>query len=76
MLISVYDANYLRAKEANNSAGNTHSTNAYAGVDNLRPTMPARISARLTRRPVLAGSPNNTMPSMAVPIAPTPTQTA
>src|SRR5690606_18662203 len=42
----------------------------------LRPMMPATISARLSTRPRFAGSPNSTMPRIAVPTAPTPTQTA
>src|SRR5574338_305510 len=46
------------------------------GDDSLRPTMPATISARLAMRPAVAGSPSSTMPRIAVPTAPTPTQTA
>src|SRR3546814_426953 len=38
--------------------------------------MPARIRPRLMIRPAFAGSPISTMPRMAVPTAPTPTQTA
>lgn len=48
----------------------------YAGVASFSPTMPATIRPRLTSRPALADSPNSTMPSRAVPTAPTPTQTA
>jgi hypothetical protein len=36
--------------------------------------MPATISARLSKRPAFADSPNNTMPTKAVPTAPTPIQ--
>lgn len=46
------------------------------GVASLSPTTPATISPRLNKRPGVAGSPNNTMPSTAVPTAPMPTHTA
>lgn len=48
----------------------------YAPDDSLRPTIPATMRPRLTKRPGFAGSPNSTMPRMAVPTAPTPTHTA
>ncbi len=48
----------------------------HAGVASLRPITPATINPRLTRRPVLVESPSSTMPRMAVPTAPIPTQIA
>ena len=47
-----------------------------AGVNSFRPRMPETISARQTSRPAVAGSLNSRMPTMAVPTAPTPVQTA
>jgi membrane glycosyltransferase len=46
------------------------------GVNSLSPRMPETISARHTSRPAVAGSLNTRMPTMAVPTAPTPVQTA
>jgi membrane glycosyltransferase len=47
-----------------------------AGVNSFKPRMPETISARQTSRPAVAGSLNSRMPTMAVPTAPTPVQTA
>jgi membrane glycosyltransferase len=47
-----------------------------AGVNSFNPNMPETISARQTSRPAVAGSLNTRMPTMAVPTAPTPVQTA
>ncbi len=47
-----------------------------AGVNSFSPRMPETISARQTSRPAVAGSLNSRMPTMAVPTAPTPVQTA
>ena len=47
-----------------------------AGVNSFRPSMPETISARQASRPAVAGSLNSRMPTMAVPTAPTPVQTA
>jgi membrane glycosyltransferase len=46
------------------------------GVNSFSPRMPETISARQTSRPAVAGSLNSRMPTMAVPTAPTPVQTA
>jgi membrane glycosyltransferase len=46
------------------------------GVNSFSPRMPETISARHTSRPAVAGSLNSRMPTMAVPTAPTPVQTA
>jgi membrane glycosyltransferase len=46
------------------------------GVNSFSPRMPETISARQTSRPAVAGSLNTRMPTMAVPTAPTPVQTA
>ena len=48
----------------------------HCGEASFSPMMPSTIRPRLSSRPGLAGSPSNTMPRMAVPIAPTPTHTA
>ena len=56
--------------------GNAAPVGSGQGVASLSPTMPATMSPRLARRPALADSPSSTMPSTAVPTAPTPTQTA
>ena len=48
----------------------------WAGVNSFRPKMPETISARQTSRPAVAGSLNSSMPTMAVPTAPIPVQTA
>ena len=45
-------------------------------VTSFSPTIPATISPMLARRNAVAGSPNRTMPSVAVPTAPMPVQTA
>ena len=50
--------------------------NYQAGVAGFRPILPARLSARLINRPAFAGSPNKTIPSIAVPTEPTPTKAA
>ena len=47
----------------------------WAGVNSFSPRMPETISARQTSRAAVAGSLNSTMPTMAVPTAPTPVQT-
>jgi membrane glycosyltransferase len=47
-----------------------------AGVNSFRPNMPETISARQTSRAAVAGSLNSRMPTMAVPTAPIPVQTA
>ncbi|KRA56334.1 hypothetical protein ASD79_18445 [Caulobacter sp. Root655] len=47
-----------------------------AGVNSFRPNMPETISARQTSRAAVAGSLNTRMPTMAVPTAPIPVQTA
>jgi membrane glycosyltransferase len=47
-----------------------------AGVNSFNPRMPETISARQTSRPAVAGSLNTRMPTIAVPTAPTPVQTA
>jgi membrane glycosyltransferase len=52
------------------------ATPQWAGVNSFRPNMPETISARQTSRPAVAGSLNSRMPTMAVPTAPTPVQTA
>jgi membrane glycosyltransferase len=46
------------------------------GVNSFKPSMPETISARQTSRPAVAGSLNSRMPTMAVPTAPPPVQTA
>jgi membrane glycosyltransferase len=46
------------------------------GVNSFSPRMPETISARQASRPAVAGSLNSRMPTMAVPTAPTPVQTA
>ena len=46
------------------------------GVNSFSPRMPDTISARQTSRPTVAGSLNTSMPTMAVPTAPIPVQTA
>ncbi len=46
------------------------------GVNSFKPNMPETISAKQTSRPAVAGSLNTRMPTMAVPTAPTPVQTA
>jgi membrane glycosyltransferase len=46
------------------------------GVNSFSPRMPETISARQISRPAVAGSLNSRMPTMAVPTAPTPVQTA
>jgi membrane glycosyltransferase len=46
------------------------------GVNSFSPRIPETISARQTRRPAVAGSLNSRMPTIAVPTAPTPVQTA
>jgi membrane glycosyltransferase len=46
------------------------------GVNSFKPSMPETISARQASRPAVAGSLNSRMPTMAVPTAPTPVQTA
>ena len=48
----------------------------WAGVNSFRPNMPETISARQTSRAAVAGSLNSRMPTMAVPTAPIPVQTA
>jgi membrane glycosyltransferase len=48
----------------------------WAGVNSFRPNMPETISARQTSRAAVAGSLNTRMPTMAVPTAPMPVQTA
>jgi membrane glycosyltransferase len=50
--------------------------NQCEGVNSFSPRMPETISARQTSRPAVAGSLNTRMPTMAVPTAPTPVQTA
>ncbi|MGY3459562.1 PiT family inorganic phosphate transporter [Bradyrhizobium sp. LM3.4] len=45
-------------------------------VTSFSPTIPATISPMLARRNAVAGSPNRMMPSVAVPTAPMPVQTA
>ncbi len=47
-----------------------------AGVNSFSPRMPETISARQTSRPAVAGSLNSRIPTIAVPTAPTPVQTA
>ena len=47
-----------------------------AGVNSFSPRMPETISARQTSRPAVAGSLKTSMPTIAVPTAPTPVQTA
>jgi len=47
-----------------------------AGVNSFKPRMPETISARQTSRAAVAGSLNSRMPTMAVPTAPMPVQTA
>jgi len=46
------------------------------GVNSFSPSMPETISARQTSRPAVAGSLNSSIPTMAVPTAPTPVHTA
>ena len=48
----------------------------WAGVNSFKPRMPETINARQTSRAAVAGSLNTRMPTMAVPTAPTPVQTA
>ena len=45
-------------------------------VTSFSPTIPATISPMQARRTAVAGSPNNAMPSSAVPTAPMPVHTA
>lgn len=54
----------------------TPETPQWAGVNSFRPRMPETISARHTSLPAVAGSLNSRIPTMAVPTAPTPVQTA
>ena len=48
----------------------------WAGVNSFRPNMPETISARQASRAAVAGSLNTRMPTIAVPTAPIPVQTA
>ncbi len=48
----------------------------YAGVASLSPTIPAIIRTMLINRAIFTGSPKSTIPKTTVPTAPTPTQTA
>lgn len=45
-------------------------------AENFRPITPATINNRQTTRAAVTGSPNRTMPRIAVPTAPMPVQTA
>lgn len=45
-------------------------------AENFNPTIPARIRTRHMTRHAVSGSEKRTMPSMAVPTAPIPVQTA
>ncbi|EJL30881.1 membrane glycosyltransferase [Caulobacter sp. AP07] len=56
--------------------GETAPAQWATGVNSFRPNMPETISARQTSRAAVAGSLNTRMPTMAVPTAPIPVQTA
>ena len=79
--LSWWTASLSRGQQARQAGllltpGETAADPQWAGVNSFSPNMPETISARQTSRAAVAGSLNTRTPTIAVPTAPTPVQTA
>ena len=74
--LEVQDASSLARRGGDGDGARGQERDAYSPVTSLSPMTPARMSTMQRTRSGAAESPSTAMPTMAVPAAPMPVQTA